>query len=58
MDTLGLSKLSTVQKLKQTVQSSEAQQKERDLLKLWEDLNKAMKARAEVIFKNKQWQLF
>lgn len=58
MDTLGLSKLSTVQKLKQTVQSSEAQQKERDLLKLWEDLNKAMKARAEVILKNKQWQLF
>ncbi|XP_077095863.1 spectrin beta chain, non-erythrocytic 5 isoform X1 [Siphateles boraxobius] len=47
VDTLGPSKLSTVQKLKQTVQSSEAQQKERDLLKLWEDLNKAMKARAE-----------
>uniref|UniRef100_A0A672QKD3 Spectrin, beta, non-erythrocytic 5 n=1 Tax=Sinocyclocheilus grahami TaxID=75366 RepID=A0A672QKD3_SINGR len=45
--TLGQNKLSTVQKLKQTVQSSEAQQKERDLLKLWEDLNKTMKARAE-----------
>uniref|UniRef100_A0A673I813 Spectrin beta chain, non-erythrocytic 2-like n=1 Tax=Sinocyclocheilus rhinocerous TaxID=307959 RepID=A0A673I813_9TELE len=45
--TLGQNKLSTVQKLKQTVQSSEAQQKERDLLKLWEDLNKAMKARAQ-----------
>ncbi|XP_050989413.1 spectrin beta chain, non-erythrocytic 5 isoform X1 [Labeo rohita] len=45
--TLGQSKLSTAQKLKQTVQSSEAQQKEKDLLKLWEDLNKAMKARAE-----------
>jgi len=54
VDTLGLSKLSTVQKLKQTVQSSEAQQKEKDLIKLWEDLNKAMKARAEVILKNKQ----
>ncbi|KAK2878694.1 hypothetical protein Q8A67_019485 [Cirrhinus molitorella] len=47
VSTLGQSKLSTVQKLKQTVQSSEAQQKERNLLKLWEDLNKAMKARAE-----------
>ncbi|XP_073682671.1 spectrin beta chain, non-erythrocytic 5 [Garra rufa] len=45
--TLGQSKLNTVQKLKQTVQSSEAQQKEKDLLKLWENLNKAIKARAE-----------
>ncbi|XP_068070705.2 spectrin beta chain, non-erythrocytic 5 isoform X1 [Danio rerio] len=45
--TLGQSKLSTVQKLKQSVQSADAQQKEKDLLKLWEDLNKAMKARAE-----------
>ncbi|XP_026142105.1 spectrin beta chain, non-erythrocytic 5 isoform X1 [Carassius auratus] len=44
--TLGQNKLSTVQNLKETVQSSEAQQKERDLLKLWEDLNKAIKARA------------
>ncbi|XP_043119308.1 spectrin beta chain, non-erythrocytic 5 isoform X2 [Puntigrus tetrazona] len=47
VNTLGQNKMSMAQKLKHMVQSSEAQQKERDLLKLWEDLNKAMKARAE-----------
>nr|XP_055027307.1 spectrin beta chain, non-erythrocytic 5 [Misgurnus anguillicaudatus] len=45
--TLGQSKLGNVQRLTETVLSSEAQQMETDLLKLWENLNHAMKTRAE-----------
>ncbi|KAA0711222.1 Spectrin beta chain, non-erythrocytic 5 [Triplophysa tibetana] len=45
--TLGQGKLGNVQRLRQAVHSSEAQLKETDLLRLWENLNKAMKTRAE-----------
>lgn len=48
VNTLGQNKLTTVQKLKQQVKSSEAQQREKALLNLWEELQKAMKIRAEV----------
>ncbi|XP_049319614.1 spectrin beta chain, non-erythrocytic 5 isoform X1 [Astyanax mexicanus] len=44
---LGQNKLAAVQKLKQEVKSSEARQKEKALLNLWEDLNTAVKTRAE-----------
>ncbi|XP_034163832.2 spectrin beta chain, non-erythrocytic 5 [Pangasianodon hypophthalmus] len=47
VSTLGQNKLTTVQKLKQQVKSSEAQQRENALLNLWEELQKAMKTRAE-----------
>ncbi|KAK3538029.1 hypothetical protein QTP70_027382 [Hemibagrus guttatus] len=47
VNTLGQNKLTTVQKLKQQVKSSEAQQREKDLIHLWEELQKAMETRAE-----------
>lgn len=48
VNTLGQNKMATVQKLKQQVKSSDAQQREKTLLNLWEELQKAMKTRAEV----------
>ncbi|TRY84982.1 hypothetical protein DNTS_028857 [Danionella cerebrum] len=47
VEALGQSKLNAVQKLKQTVQSAEAQQKEQNLIKLWNELLEAMKSRSE-----------
>ncbi|KAG7328102.1 hypothetical protein KOW79_008046 [Hemibagrus wyckioides] len=47
VNTLGQNKLTTVQKLKQQVKSSEAEQREKDLIHLWEELQKAMETRAE-----------
>ncbi|XP_072545910.1 spectrin beta chain, non-erythrocytic 5 [Salminus brasiliensis] len=47
VNSLGQSKLATVQKLKQEVKSSEAHRREKALINLWEDLNTAVKTRAE-----------
>ncbi|XP_017558803.1 spectrin beta chain, non-erythrocytic 5 isoform X2 [Pygocentrus nattereri] len=47
VNSLGQNKLTTVQKLKEKVKSSEVHQREKALLNLWEDLNKAVKTRAE-----------
>ncbi|XP_030641786.1 spectrin beta chain, non-erythrocytic 5 [Chanos chanos] len=47
VSTLGKNRLGTVQQLGHKVKSSEAQQKEKALLKLWDDVNKMMKLRAE-----------
>uniref|UniRef100_A0A4W4DYW9 Spectrin, beta, non-erythrocytic 5 n=1 Tax=Electrophorus electricus TaxID=8005 RepID=A0A4W4DYW9_ELEEL len=47
ISSLGQNKLASVQRLKKQVKSSETQQREQSLLNLWEDLNKAVKTRAE-----------
>ncbi|XP_066510159.1 spectrin beta chain, non-erythrocytic 5 [Hoplias malabaricus] len=47
VNNLGQNKLTLVQKLKEEVKSSEVYQRERVLLNLWEDLNKAVKTRGE-----------
>ncbi|XP_053365454.1 spectrin beta chain, non-erythrocytic 5 isoform X1 [Clarias gariepinus] len=47
VNNLGQNKLNAVQKLKQQVKSPEAEQKEKALLNLWEELQKAMETRAE-----------
>ncbi|XP_036450101.1 spectrin beta chain, non-erythrocytic 5 isoform X2 [Colossoma macropomum] len=47
VNSLGQNKLTEVQKLKEKVKSSEAYQREKALLNLWDDLNKAVRTRAE-----------
>lgn len=50
VNTLGQSKLSTVQQLRQEVKSAEGPRREAALHKLWDDLNQNVKIRAEVKF--------